>query len=63
MNVRGYADLHHFVFFRAESIGELQQVLPDFWAERDRPAMLEIDTTMCDNAAQLKAYFRKLSGE
>lgn len=63
VNVRGYADLHHFAFFRAESVGELQQVLPDFWAERDRPAMLEIDTTMCDNAAQLKAYFRKLSGE
>lgn len=63
VDVRGYADLHHFAFFSADSAGELQRVLADFWAERERPAMLEIDTTMCDNAAQLKAYFKKLSGE
>lgn len=63
VNVRGYADLYHFAFFRAESVGELQRVLSGFWAENERPAMLEIDTTMCDNATQLKAYFRKLSGE
>ena len=63
VNIRGYADLYHFVFFRAECAEELQQVLSDFWAESERPAILEVDTTMCDNAAQLKAYFRKLSGE
>lgn len=63
VNIRGYADLYHFAFFRAECAEELQQVLSDFWAESERPAILEVDTTMCDNAAQLKAYFRKLSGE
>lgn len=63
VNVRGYAELHHFAFFHAGSAGELQRVLPGFWEEHERPALLEIDTAMCDNAASLKAYFKMLSGE
>lgn len=63
VNVRGFAELHHFAYFQAEDELELQEVLPLFWRESQQPAILAVDTPGLENAEILKGYFRNLKGE
>lgn len=60
VNVRGFAEIHHFRYFQAVSATELEQVLPDFFEVEDVPAILAIETSGVDNAGVLKEYFQKL---
>lgn len=60
VNVRGFAEIHHFRYFQAVSATELDQVLPDFFEVEDVPAILAIETSGMDNAGVLKEYFMKL---
>ena len=63
VDVRGFAELHHFAYFQAGNELELQEVLPLFWRENQRPAMLAVDTPGLENAEILKGYFKSLKGE
>lgn len=60
VNVRGFAEIHHFRYFQAVSATEVEQVLPDFFKVEDVPAILAIETSGVDNAGVLKEYFQKL---
>lgn len=60
VNVEGFAKLHHFRYFHAGEEKGLQQVLPAFWAEKEYPAILCIETPGLVNAEILKAYFKRL---
>lgn len=61
VNIQGFAELHHFCYFQAMTEGELQKVLPVFWAESRQPAILAIETPHLQNAVILKNYFRYLA--
>lgn len=63
VNVKGFADLHHFRYFEASAAEELQAVLPDFWAETGQSVILAVNTPRTVNAERLKAYFKSLTGE
>lgn len=60
VNVRGFAELHGFRYFHAADAAALQSVLPAFWAETERPAILGIQTPRERNAEVLKDYFKQL---
>ena len=63
IDLGGFAALHGFAFFTASDEAGLTHSLPQFWQEDSRPALLEIDTTVCDSAVMLRAYFKALSKE
>lgn len=63
VDVRGFAELHHFRYYQATSVTELEQALPDFFQIEDRPAILAVVTPGLKNAGVLKEYFRYLSGK
>ncbi len=48
------------VYFKSENESSLLSVLPAFYAESRRPALLEVFTTEQENAQLLKEYFRFL---
>lgn len=54
--LQGYAELHGFRFFRADSEAALREVLPRFFAETAQPALLSVDTPNEVNATVLRAY-------
>lgn len=60
VNARGFAELHGFRYFHAGDTASLQHVLPAFWAETERPAILGIQTPRETNAEVLKEYFQHL---
>ncbi|MDE7073621.1 MAG: 2-succinyl-5-enolpyruvyl-6-hydroxy-3-cyclohexene-1-carboxylic-acid synthase [Odoribacter sp.] len=60
VNARGFAELHGFRYFHADGATSLQHVLPAFWAETERPAILGIQTPREINAEVLKEYFQYL---
>ena len=57
--IEGYARLHGFSYFNANSETSLQEVLPRFFAESESPAILSIDTPAEVNAAVLRGYMRR----
>lgn len=63
VNVRGFAELHHFTYFQAGNEMELRGILPLFWRENQMPAILAIETPRVENAEILKDYFRCLAAE
>lgn len=63
VNVEGFARLHHFQYFKAADEKSLRRLLPEFWQEMERPAILEVETPRLKNAEVLKSYFRCLQGE
>lgn len=63
VDVRGFAQLHHFRYFKAGNEVELAGVLHSFFNETGRPVILEVETPRLRNAEVLKSYFRSLQGE
>lgn len=63
VDVKGFAALHHFRYFKGGNEDELKSVLPDFFREGDSPAILEVETPRLVNDRVLKGYFRYLAGE
>lgn len=57
--IEGYAQLHGFKYFHADSEEDLQDVLPQFFAENDCPAILAISTPSEVNATVLRSYMRR----
>jgi 2-succinyl-5-enolpyruvyl-6-hydroxy-3-cyclohexene-1-carboxylate synthase len=57
--IEGYAQLHGFKYFHADSVEALQYVLPQFFAENDSPAILAISTPSEVNATVLRNYMRR----
>jgi 2-succinyl-5-enolpyruvyl-6-hydroxy-3-cyclohexene-1-carboxylate synthase len=57
--IEGYAQLHGFKYFHADSVEDLQHVLPLFFAENDSPAILAISTPSEVNATVLRNYMRR----
>ncbi len=57
--IEGYATLHGWQYFHAASQAELCEVLPLFFAESERPAILAIETPNEINAAVLRKYMRR----
>jgi len=63
VDVCGFAQLHHFRYFKASDEVELAGVLPEFFNETEWPVILEVETPRLKNAEVLKSYFRSLQGE
>lgn len=63
VNVEGFARIHGLNYYRAGGVEELETVLPAFWYEQDRPALLEIVTPRRENARLLKGYFESLKNK
>ena len=57
--IEGYAQLHGFEYFHADSEEALQRALPQFFAESERPAILAITTPNEINATVLRNYMRR----
>ena len=57
--IEGYAQLHGFRYFHADDAQTLQDVLPEFFAEREHPAILSIKTPAAVNAKVLRHYMRR----
>lgn len=63
VDVEGFARLHRFRYFKAADEEGLRRLLPEFWCEAERPAILEVETPRLENAEVLRSYFRCLRGE
>lgn len=57
---RQIAESAGIAFFEASSLSELTAVLPGFFAESDRPAMLVILTSSADSAAVTREFYKRL---
>lgn len=57
--IEGYAAIHGFRYFRADNEADLTNLLPQFFAEREQPALLEIKTPAEVNALVLRNYMRR----
>lgn len=57
--IEGYAAIHGFRYFRADNEEDLSNLLPQFFAEREQPALLEIKTPAEVNAVVLRNYMRR----
>lgn len=57
--IEGYAALHGFRYFGAKSETQLQSVLPQFYAENEKPAILSVETPGDVNASVLRGYMRR----
>ncbi|MBR3950577.1 MAG: 2-succinyl-5-enolpyruvyl-6-hydroxy-3-cyclohexene-1-carboxylic-acid synthase [Bacteroidaceae bacterium] len=57
--IEGYAHLHGFRYFHADSEDTLKDVLPQFFAESEQPAILAITTPNEVNATVLRHYMRR----
>lgn len=57
--IEGYAAIHGFRYFCADSEAALQKALPAFFAENARPAILSIETPGEINATVLRKYMRR----
>ena len=60
--IEGYAAIHGFRYFKADSEEALSSILPQFFAENDRPAILAIETPSEINATILRNYMRRARG-
>lgn len=59
VDVEGYARLHGIDFYRAADAASLRNLLPRFFQETGRVAILAIETPRLLNAEVLKAYFSR----
>ncbi len=59
----GIAQTFGVRYFKADDENSLKKGLKDFYAEKRRPALLEIFTHREENARMLKNYFRFLAGK
>lgn len=57
--IEGYAAIHGFRYFQADNEADLTNLLPQFFAEREQPALLEIKTPAEVNAVVLRNYMRR----
>jgi 2-succinyl-5-enolpyruvyl-6-hydroxy-3-cyclohexene-1-carboxylate synthase len=57
---RHLAETYHLNYFVAESMSSLISVLPEFFAEQNKAALLEIQTPPEASSEQLLAYFRRI---
>lgn len=62
-DVRGFAILHHFAYVCVSDAEQLVAVLPDFFGDCGRPAILSVETPRKRNAEVLRDYFKRLKGE
>lgn len=61
LNVKGLAATYGLNYSEARSQEELDRILPDFFAGKDKPALLEIFTHNKISAQVLKDYFKYIS--
>lgn len=61
VNVRGFAEIHHFQYYKADNEAELKNILPAFFSIRPNAAILEIETPRLENGRILKEYFKHLN--
>lgn len=57
--IEGYAQLHGYKYFNADSVDALQMVLSQFFAESEYPAILSVTTPAQVNATVLRQYMRR----
>lgn len=57
--IEGYAHVHNYSYFEADDEVALREVLPLFFAEKERPAILSIETPGEVNATVLRLYMRR----
>ena len=57
--IEGYASLYGLHYFHASNEKELYEVLPAFFAEQEKSAILAIETPNEVNAAILRQYMRR----
>lgn len=61
VNIRGFAEIHHFQYDKAVNEQELEELLPVFFKTGERASILEIETPRFENGRILKDYFTNLS--
>ena len=63
IDVERLADFYRLAYFKAGDEASLQEALPRFYAETERPAVLEVETPRQVNDRVLKAYFKSLQNK
>lgn len=61
VNIRGFAETHHFQYYKSVNEHELEELLPVFFEIGERASILEIETPRFENGRILKDYFINLS--
>lgn len=63
IDVERLAVFYRLAYFKAGDEASLQEALPRFYAETERPAVLEVETPRQVNDRVLKAYFKSLQNK
>ena len=63
IDVERFAVFYRLAYFKAGDEASLQEALPRFYAETERPAVLEVETPRQVNDRVLKAYFKSLQNK
>lgn len=63
VDVEGFARLHRFQYYHADSAENLQRRLVELFQWTGTPAILEVETPRLENAEILKEYFKQLKNQ